>query len=387
MRHLTKIFVTVLFPVLLSLPAASILLPVTPPEIDNQGLAPPEPTPSRLLQPSFYKETLHYLKTANPVRPLLVKLGAGIDYHVLGESPNPSVVLLGRDGWLFRRELFDAFCDQTHSEAVENLVRFVDEISLRGAQVLYTLAPPKFALYPEYLRNDQRELIECGMRGSDLLRQELASRRDDRYIDAWELFGQLKAGGSLTHFRTDTHFNYVGSIPWMREIISRIGSVNWEEEAVVDEGRVRFEGNLGALIVPGLTELVEKVVIDRGLPRTPAVQLHERRSATTTATETYIARGTSLPAIDDKALAIGDSYLILPEPSLAQYFTNITFTDWRAPRSLQHFLREAVTADVVLIELAAESIYRYFSDGSLLSRYRSLQETVEGGSRDHLGQG
>lgn len=381
MRRLTKILLTVLFPLVLALPAASILLPVSPPEIDNQRLAAPEPTTSRLLQPSFYKEALHYVKTANPIRQLLVKAGAGIEYYVLGESPNPRAVLLGRDGWLFRRELADAFCGRHPEDAVRNLVSLVDEISSSGARVLYTLAPPKFALYPEHLNDDQRALAECGLRGSELLRRELASLKDERYIDAWDLFERLKARGVLTHFRTDTHFNYVGSIPWMEEIIMRVDPGIWEEEAVVDEGRVRFEGNLGALIVPGLTEWVQKVVIDRGLPRAPAIQLHERRSATTTATEQYLATETSSHVIDGEAVAIGDSYLILPEPSLAQYFADITFTDWRAPRSLEHFLREAATAEVVFIELTAESIYETFLNESLLSRYRSLERTVEGDPR------
>lgn len=374
MKPLTKHLLITLFSISLALPAASIVLPVEPSEIDNQRLIPPDVSLQSLADPAFYKDALGYIKNANPVRALLIKAGTGLDYYLLDESPNPNEVLLGTSGWLYRRSLLETFCGRSPDQAVSNLGEFVRAVEDSGAKVVYTVAPPKFVTYPEHLTPAQARLAECGHVGSERLRAELSTERLEGYIDGWELFERLKASGLETHFRTDTHFNYQGSIPWMEAIISAIQPDLWDDDAVVDQGTVDFEGNLAALIVPGLTEKTQKVVVERGLSRVPIEQLHQRWSPTRTATERYLADDTaSLALIDGDALVVGDSYMVLPAPSLVQYFSDITLTDWRTPDSLDHFLQGAHRVEVVIIEITAESVYEFFADGSLIAAFRNAR--------------
>jgi hypothetical protein len=375
MKPFTKRLLILLFSVSLVLPAASMLLPVEREEIDNRRLIVPEVSLRALTDPRFYLEAVAYVRDANPVRAGLVKVGAGVDFYLFDESPNPNEVLLGTDGWLYRRQLLKDFCDRPADRVVSNLTALVREIESEGATVVYTMGPPKFAVHPEHLRQEQLRLATCGIEGSDRMRDELATRASSGYVDGWALFEDLRDEGIETYFLTDTHFNYLGSIPWMEALVSAIDPDIWEPEAVVDNGTVAFEGNLAALILPGLTEEVRQLIVDRGLPRQPAERLHDQRSIDRSSTERYRARGTELPPlIESETVMLGDSYLILPTPSLVQYFRDVTVMDWRSDESVAYFLERAHSADVVVIELAAESLYERFADDSLAREFRDLGE-------------
>ena len=374
MTPLTKRLLIVLFPISLLIPSASLLLPVTPSEIDNRRLVAPEFSFEVLFDPLFYKEWLAYVRDANPVRELLIKVGVGLDYHLLNESPNPGEVLLGDEGWLYRRRTFDNLCDQSVVNVVSQLEALVTEIESHGGLVVYTVVPHKFAITPEFLKSDQLVLASCGMEGDKRLRAELAATAHPGYVDSWVLFESLKENGTEPFFRTDTHFNYRGSIPWMQALLTKIEPGLWDPDAVIDQGSVDFEGNLAKIIVPGVTEKTSKSIIDRGLNREPAEQLHDRISLTETATESYRADAVGVPLIEGETVMLRDSFMNLPAPSFAQYFRDISFMDWRSDDSVSYFLQRARHAEVTLIEIAAEAIFPRLTDDTLVHAFRGSAE-------------
>lgn len=379
MRRITKRLVTVLFPLALVMPAASILIPVEPVEIENRRLEAPAVSPDRLLDPRFYREIGAYIRDANPVRTLMIRAGTGIDYHLFGDSPNPLATLVSDDGWLFRREYMEELCEGSPVTAVANLRALIGEIESTGATVVYTVAPAKFTVVPEYLSDDQARLAACGLESAQLLRTTLASEAEGGYVDGWALFSSMRALGIEPYFKTDTHFNYVGSVPWMQALITAIRPEIWDPDAVRSEGVVKRIGNIATQIGLDVPEEVRRVIIDRGVPRTPVEQLHDRFSATRTATQRYQAPiDLDVPLIEGRAIMLADSFIDIPAPSFVQYFEDITIMDWRSQASINYFLELAHTADIVLIETSDHGSLGRFQSSDLLDTFRASQTSPAG---------
>jgi hypothetical protein len=362
MRVFTKRLVAVLFPLILFLPAVSILLPVSVNEIENRRLEPPEFTVDRLLDTNLYRETLRYVQDANPVRTRLIRLGASLDFWVFDDSPNPLRVFKGRNGWLFFRRTIDEGCSTEPEVVVENLKAFVMRLEEDIETVVLTIAPSKYAIHPEGLTADQFSLIECARANSERLRQLLADATLEHYVDGWALFERVKNAGIQPYFRTDTHFNFEASIPWMEALIDEIAPI-WDPSAVRTLGIVEFQGNLMSFIGLTLPERVQHVVVDRGI--TPEVVTILPRDTV----QTYrVPEDVDVALIEGSAVIIGDSFMILPGPSLVQYFREVTVFDWQKG-AVEASLVVAPLADIVIIEVSEMDVWSLFADQSLLRTY------------------
>ena len=365
MRVVTKRLVAVLFPLVLFLPSVSILLPVSVAEIENRRLEPPEFTVDRLLDTNFYRELLRYVRDANPVRARLITLGAGLDFWLFDDSPDPLRVFKGRNDWLFFRRTIDEGCSTEPEVVVENLEAFVMRLEEEIETVVLTIAPSKYAIHPEWLTADQFKLIECARANSERLRQLLADATFQHYIDGWALFERVKNAGIQPYFRTDTHFNFEASIPWMKALIDEIAPI-WDPSAVRTLGTVDFPGNLMSFIGLPLPERVQGVVVDRGI--TPEVVTIWPRETPTTY---RVPEDVNVTLIEGSAVIIGDSFMILPGPSLVQYFREVTVFDWQRGKTeaVEAFLDVAFLADIVIIEVSEMDVWSLFTDQSLLRTY------------------
>ena len=366
MRPLTKRLLAILFPISLVLPSASVLLPITPVEIENRRLEFPEISIERLIEPGFYQKAFEYVRDGSPMRVWLVKLGTGLDYWVFDDSPNPTEVFKGRDDWLFFRETVDNACSEPPDVVAENLEMFASRLAEDVPTVVVTVAPSKFVVHPEHLTEAQMELTRCGHEASQELRALLASSRLAHYIDSWAIFQRLKEEGVQPYFRTDTHFNYEGSIPWIQSIVGELADI-WDPSAVEDQGHHDFVGNLMRFLALQYPERVKNVIVDRGLQRQPIAGdlFTTRRYRPSVSDET--------PVIEEQTLVIGDSFMRLPEPSLVQYFRNITVMDWGDPASVRDFIIEAPSSDIVIIEVSELDIWSTFADTRLLEMYEAEQ--------------
>ena len=362
MRVFAKRLVAVLFPLVLFLPALSILLPVGVTEIENRRLEPPEFTVDRLLDPSLYPEVLRYVRDANPVRTRLITLGAGLDFWVFDDSPDPLRVFKGREDWLFFRRTIDEGCSTEPEVVVKNLEAFVMRLEEDIGTVVLTIAPSKYAIHPEGLTADQFSLIECARANSERLRQLLADATFEHYVDGWALFERVKNSGLEPYFRTDTHFNFEASIPWMKALIDEIAPI-WDPSAVQTLGTVDFQGNLMSFFGLTLPERVQGVVVDRGI--TPEVVTILPRD---TASTYRVPEDVDAALIEGSAVIIGDSFMILPRPSLVQYFREVTVFDWQKG-AVEASLDAAPLADIVIIEVSEMDVWPLFADDSLLRTY------------------
>jgi len=372
MNKVTTVFVTIVFWVAVLIPSASALLPVDPAEIENRRLVLPEISIQNLMSPTFYRDALIYVRDANPVRSWLIKTGSSLDLSVFHDSPQPQRVLLGEEDWLYGRKPIEGLCQGSPETAASNLISLAEELALGGTTVVFTVAPAKFVVHPEHLTEQQARLANCGLETSSRLRNMLTANAPSGYVDSWILFESVKREGTVPYFQTDSHFNHQGAMPWIEMLVSEIAPHIWDSDAVVDVGITSWVGNLMGILGLAIPEETRELLVDRGLPRTPAIQEHDRFSRSQTATEQFIApSGTQAPLISGKAVMLKDSFMDLPAPSLSQYFADLTIMDWRDPASIQFFFEQAHEADVVLIEISEESILSRFADDAVL---RALRE-------------
>lgn len=370
MSSLSKKTWIVVFVVALALPSVSTYLPLEKVEIENQRLVPPDVTPQSLVDPSFYLEALAYTRDASPVRARLIQASSHLDFTLFGDSPVPNDVLVGNDGWLYGTEAIEEVCEGTApvTAAAENLIDTAHYLRSLGATVVVTVSPAKFAVHPEALTTSQLQYARCAFDNHSSIRHYLSTNPTEGVVDGWALFESLKETGEGPYFKTDTHFTYEASIPWMRAIVDEIDATVWDDSAIHNEGEVLFIGNLMTLIGLGRPEVIDKVTIDRGVDTAPDEQMHERFSEAQTATEIYRNSGS---VIEGQSVMLKDSFMDIPDSSIAQFFGDLTMTDWRSGQSVDYFVERAIAADVVIIETSEEALASRFGDRGLLQQLQA----------------
>ena len=362
MSRITRFVTSTGFIAALVLPALSILLPVSATEIENRRLQSPEVTAAGLLDPAFYEEAMVYIRDANPVRAALIRLGASIDLNLFDDSPDPSRVFKGLDDWLYFRSTVTEGCTTPPQVVASNVGRFIRRLEREAGTVVFTIAPSKFEIHPEHLNPSQFLLTECARENSEELQALLDALPLEHYVDGWDLFEAMKDGGVQPYFRTDTHFNYEGAIPWIEALVNEIAPI-WDASAVEAQGTTDFQGNLMSFL--GLTEpeRVRHIVVDRMSPVEPVdIRLNGNLRE-------YEFSDHNLEMIQGEAIILGDSFIDLPETSLVQFFEHATVLDWRDPGAVDYFLTNSRHADVVIVEVSAMDIWRLFADQTLLMRY------------------
>ena len=365
MKRTTRYLISVGFLAAIALPPLSILAPVSVTEIENRRIEIPNVTTRRLLDPELYKEIFVYVRDANPIRASLIRVGATIDLNVFDDSPDPSRVFKGRDDWLFFRRTVTEGCSTPPNVVVSNIEDFVDDLESDIQVVVFTVAPSKFSIHPDKLNDAQFALTECARINSEHLETQLEVASLKHYVNGWEIMRRLKREGIEPYFRTDTHFNYEASIPWMNALIDEIDPI-WDDSAVHELGVTEFQGNLMSFLGLVDPEPTRHVVVDRQVPPEPSATRFNgnlRRYDFTQHTDVDLIRG--------EAVIIGDSFMDLPEPSLVQYFESVIVIDWRDTEAVAWFLNNADDFKIVLIEVSEMDVWNLFADQDLLQRYRT----------------
>lgn len=365
MRPFTQKLVMLFFVIMLVMPGLSILLPVETNEIENERVVAPEFEASRVADLGLYRDAVRYVLDANIMREWLITAVTMLEYRVFGDSPNPTAVLIGRDGWMYARDVNGTMCGGSPALVTRNLLSLVDLMERRGARVIFTVVPAKVVVHPDNLEPEQSELLACMRAASVSVRDLLRDEARRGYVDSWALFQRLAEDGEELYFRTDTHFNSSGSIPWIKAMIDEIDPLIWDESAVLDRGAIGFSGNLGILVGPGIIEEVSQVVVDRGLPRSPVERLHAPLSPSMHSTERYVTHAPDV--IPGTTIWLKDSFGDIPRTSMAQYFEDLTVMDWRSEDSVRYFMSRAGDADTIIIEIDDDGLFFRLDEDALMT--------------------
>lgn len=159
-------------------------------------------------------------------RDALVEAQAVVRYHALGVSPQPEVIR-GRDGWLFYADDngLDDILNETRFTAEEleiwaaTLQHTQDWLAARGIAYVFTIAPDKPQVYPEFLPGALRP-SRVETRANQLLAY-LHAHTSVHVADPLRPLRDAKAADRVYH-RTDSHWNDAGAVVAARQILKAL---------------------------------------------------------------------------------------------------------------------------------------------------------------------
>ncbi len=159
----------------------------------------------------YFEDFENYFSDHFAFRQQLVTADGRIKTAVFGTSPNKNVIA-GKDGWLYYGETLDDYLhintlsDRAISNISHNLDMIYDYCTERNAQFIFTIAPNKNSVYPQYMPS---HYVESGRPGNyERLAYALSSR--SYWVDMKETLKNTNSGIPLYH-KTDTHWNNMGA--------------------------------------------------------------------------------------------------------------------------------------------------------------------------------
>lgn len=210
---------------------------------------------------SFTDDLTSYIADRFALRQQFITAYAKIQAAVFHESSSEDVVL-GKDGWLFYEDTVDDYLrrDTLSQRQVQGVARtlflmqqYAEE---RGVKFVFTVAPNKNSLYPEYMPN------VGNASGQEKNLSMLEGAMEDlgvRYANLEEAF----EGQPVLYYRMDSHWNSLGAALAFRTIADelQLSVYPWFEESCRKEKN--HLGDLYEMLFPAGKELEEDVVFDR----------------------------------------------------------------------------------------------------------------------------
>lgn len=181
--------------------------------------------------PDFYSRVERLFNSHFPYRDELRRSKAWVDYHVFQSSPVHEVHV-GPDRWLnYYHELHDyqkAACDQaqTMRELARQLHELEEVVETSGRTFVFTVAPNKSTIYPEYVGLSRSPT--CGKGAYALLLEAFGDYPVKQFVRLDELLLEAKQQGQI-YYRTDTHWNEEGVLVVARALLQRLAPDAWHD--------------------------------------------------------------------------------------------------------------------------------------------------------------
>lgn len=181
----------------------------------------------------YFKEFETYFSEHFAFRQQLVTLDGKLKSAVFRTSPN-SDVIVGKDSWLYYGETvndflnIDLLSERGINNIKNNLEMMCEYCKQNGAEFIFTIAPNKNSVYPEYMpSNYVRD--ENGKGNYENLSESFDG--DFPYCDMKDVILNTEANIPL-YFRKDTHWNNLGAYAGHARLMEMLGrekcpSGNW----------------------------------------------------------------------------------------------------------------------------------------------------------------
>ena len=349
---------TALFLTVISIPLALNLAGVDggDPQTENRALA------------SFDDGVFAWFADHFGLRSALVKANAHLEYFGFHGSPSPSVIR-GRDGWLFYGES-DAIEDYISRDPLtadqvdawhETVVRSRDWLRARGAAYVFTIAPDKHVVYPEYMPQSLQP-VRATRRMDQVLESVAGS---GVAVDVRPAIEAAKSHERVYHL-TDSHWNARGALVAYQSIIAALRA----QIPAVPPAWKRSDFEEVEQEISGL-DLARMMGLDQALHEVNLTLVPKRRRLATVVDPpgapitaelgrivTEIPRS-RLP----RAVVFRDSFATALAPFLAEHFSRAVFL-WQKDFVPEQVIEEG--ADVVIYEIAGRQLYNFVASPSLI---------------------
>ena len=170
------------------------------------------------------KDTSDYFSDRFAFRKPLLTAWAQLNADLFHSSAEEQVVL-GREGWLYFQPTMDDYMGRSMSEedldhAAAYLLSLQQEAESRGAVFLFTIAPNKNSLYPDYMPS----YVPSGHTSSNA--EKLKSylvKYGVHYLDLFEIFSRED---DTLYYRTDSHWTNRGAALAADSILAAMGETS-----------------------------------------------------------------------------------------------------------------------------------------------------------------
>jgi alginate O-acetyltransferase complex protein AlgJ len=265
-------------------------------------------------------------------REALIRAHALFHSQILGVSPSPTV-LWGRDGWLFYAGdggIEDIIADAPMSENELEVWRrtLVDNrnwLRARGIEYVFTLAPDKHEIYPEFLPSTLRR---TGRQSRlEQLAAFLREHTDLVIVDLEAPLVEAKAHERVFD-RTDSHWNRRGAYVAYETIMGRVAAhvsgvqAPWSRADFAPTRTTAPGQDLAVML--GLDDVISEESLGLAPMRSRQARVIDPPNASPNGDEPYLVTevpGSALP----KAVVFRDSFTSRLIPYLSEHFSRTVY--------------------------------------------------------------
>lgn len=348
MKKTLSVLFIALFLLMCLLPSAGMLIWGESGAAANEILAdaPRLTGPDGRFNARVLNDASNYIADRFALRQQLVTAWAKLNAALLHSSVDEQV-LLGREGWLYYSSTLDDYAGTRLSDAeleqiAQNLAEIQAYAESQGLSFVFTVAPNKNSLYPEYMPG----AIENRHENANLPALLPYLRRYGvRYVDLYSLF----EGGELQYYRTDSHWTARGAATAADELLAAMERASSYAAGDFGSGGVH-KGDLYEMLYPAARGAEEELVylgeLSYSCQNDP-----NGGNAITIRTENGAAEGALLCWRD----SFGNSLY----PYLADSFGTALFSRAASYDFTRYDIRDY---DVVLIEIVERNLPRLVED-------------------------
>jgi len=370
-RSVSFIYIIIVI-VILAVPSVGMIFAKSEWSVETTSLADPPSFTNE--DGSFNAEVLSdagdYFEDHFFARPALITADALIRKNVFASSANEKIIV-GKDGWYYYDGELPVYQGTGHfserklKNIAHNLSLAGDYLDLLGIDMIFTVAPNKSSLYPEYMPFYM--LQGDGPSDAERLKPYL-EQEGIVYADLFEAFGE---NGEELYFKEDTHWNNAGAL-LAYDTIMEAASDNFG----VHEDRSKTDAEQPAARDDHSGDLAEMLTPEAVTPETdyyydgPAFSyVTDTEDNMDDLIETHCNEGTG------NLYMFRDSFGASLLPFFAQEYEDATFS-----RLVPYSLSQALVsgADTVIIERAERNLSSFAETPPLMSAPAvSLPEDAE----------
>jgi hypothetical protein len=252
-----RLFFIALFFVLLSLPLLQQFFHIIPDTAvqENRNKAKLPTDISALFSGGDFAHRFEqYFNDSYGLRDNLIKLHNQIQYSLFKTSDR---VLIGPDGWLFYKHVYEDGIRNTESQAhrlpklFERIERLSSSLAARGITLVVAMCPLKFTVYPEKLpaaivQPPQHSVFQK-------FRSFLNTHSSVKSVDVYARLMELKRERQVYH-KTDFHWNDPAGAVVMKDLIRLLGvlshtGVTWTHPLTISIDKQVGGGEINSLAV------------------------------------------------------------------------------------------------------------------------------------------
>lgn len=205
---------------------------------------------------SFFKGYQNYFEDRFAYRNAIINIYGKIIYEELNLTPFNSVVVVGKDEWLFNsqknytHDISEPFTKEELQKFHYNFILTTKWFELRGIKYYLTILPVKARIYPEKMPDFLK--IKLYNSRMEQLSTYLDKKSTINFIDCRKELFEGKKKRQL-YYKTDTHWNQLGAFIGYSKIINTIAE-DFEEvvpkkaDDYFESQKLFYEGDLLGLL-------------------------------------------------------------------------------------------------------------------------------------------